>query len=63
MAFMNNSDDDFRICDVCGKKMYEGYLIDGEEHYCSDECLHKVYTADEYNEMYDEDIGFWTNWY
>lgn len=54
-----------RICDVCGKRMAEGYCIDaGAEHYCSDECLHQVYTEEEYNEMYGDGEGdtYWTEW-
>lgn len=51
-----------RFCDVCQTQIFEGYYINGEEHYCSDECLHKVYTEEEYNEMYENDYGYWTDW-
>jgi len=54
-----------RICSECRKKMNEGYCIDsGLEYYCSDECLHKHYTEEEYLEMYDEGNGdsYWTEW-
>ena len=52
-----------RICSECKKKMIEGYCIyDGLEYYCSDECLHKHYTEEEYLEMYDEDNSYWTEW-
>ena len=54
-----------RTCSHCGDGMYEGYCIDnGEEYYCSDECLHKHYTEEEYLEMYDEGNGdsYWTEW-
>ena len=49
----------------CGKDMDEGYYIDnGLEYYCSDECLHKHYTEEEYEEMYDDSNGYsyWTEW-
>ena len=63
-------DDEKRLCDECGKPMMEGYVIDsGSEHYCSDECLHKHYTAEEYQEKYDEGTDgidcedtYWTEW-
>lgn len=54
-----------RICNNCGKEMNEGYCIDnGLEYYCSDECLHKHYTEEEYEEMYDDGNGdsYWTEW-
>ena len=54
-----------RKCSECGKAMSEGYCIDyGLEYYCSDECLHKHYTDEEYKEMYDDGNGdsYWTEW-
>ncbi|MBQ3944106.1 MAG: hypothetical protein II670_00645 [Alphaproteobacteria bacterium] len=57
--------DCFRICDECGKPMIEGYVVDGCDTYCSDECLHKHITDEEYNELYDNGNGntYWTTWY
>jgi hypothetical protein len=61
-------------CDECGKGMNEGYAIEGaNEQYCSDECLHKNITPDEFSEFYignkdddDDEIGdvqiYWTDW-
>lgn len=54
-----------RKCSECGKTMSEGYCIDnGLEYYCSDDCLHKHYTDEEYKEMYDDGNGdsYWTEW-
>lgn len=54
-----------RTCSECGKDMTEGYCIEnGLEYYCSDECLHKHYTDDEYNELYDNGYGdsYYTEW-
>lgn len=54
-----------RECSECGKEMNEGYCIEnGLEYYCSDECLHKHYTEEEYEEMYDDGNGdsYWTEW-
>lgn len=53
-----------RKCSECGKEMTLGYCIEsGMEYYCSDECLHKHYTEEEWQDMY-EDGGdsYWTNW-
>lgn len=54
-----------RKCDECEKGMNEGYCIDGGgEYYCSDECLYKHYTAEEWAEMYDdgESDSYYTEW-
>lgn len=54
-----------RICSECKRKMSEGYVIyNGFEYYCSDECLHKHYTEEEYLELYDNGIGesYYTEW-
>ena len=55
-------DDNSRRCDVCGKRMTFGYVIDDCEYYCSDDCLHKKYTPQEYEEMYKNDVAYWTEW-
>lgn len=52
-----------RICSVCGKEITEGYMREGGgEYYCSPECLHKVYTDEEYEAEYEAGEMFWTNW-
>jgi late competence protein required for DNA uptake (superfamily II DNA/RNA helicase) len=57
-----------RKCDKCGQGMNEGFCIyEGQEYYCSDECLHSVYSEQEWLEMYNaEDNGgsssYWTQW-
>lgn len=57
--------DCFRICEECGKPMIEGYVVDGCDTYCSDECLHKHITDEEFNSLYDDGNGdtYWTTWY
>ena len=61
---MITEDENIRICSVCGKEMSEGYFNeDSEEYYCSDECLHKVMTEEEYRQCYEEGFMFWTQWY
>ena len=54
-----------RKCDECGKGMNEGYVIDaGAAYYCSDECLHKHFTEEEWTELYDDgnSESYWTEW-
>ena len=54
-----------RVCSECGKPMMEGFCIeDGAEYYCSEECLHKNLTEEEYENLYDEGRGnsYWTSW-
>ncbi|PHG64077.1 hypothetical protein [Bacillus toyonensis] len=52
-----------RVCNVCRQGMVEGYCIDdGLAYYCSEECLHKEYTPEEYEEMYEDDYAYWTQW-
>lgn len=55
----------YRTCNECGKEMTEGYCIEnGTEYYCSDECLHKNITEEEYLKLYDNGNGdsYWTEW-
>lgn len=54
-----------RKCDECEKGMNEGYVINnGEEHYCSDECMHKHYTKKEWKKMHLNGDGdsYWTDY-
>lgn len=52
-----------RICSECGEIMQEGYITENYEYYCSDECLHKNYTKEEWKEIYTEDgDNYWTSW-
>ena len=59
------NEEHYRECDECGRLMIEGYCIDdGAEHYCSEECLCKNMTMEEFDAMYDEGRGtsYWTSW-
>ena len=53
-----------RKCDECGAGMNEGYLIDSVIYYCSDACLHKHFTPEEWEEAYADGEGdsYWTTW-
>ena len=61
-----------RQCSHCGEGMNEGYVIgDGEEYYCSEECLQENYTPEEIQEMFaqEDEVGnpidnpnYWTQW-
>ena len=54
-----------RKCSECGRGMNEGYVIGGGcEHYCSDLCLYKHVTHEEFLELYDGGDGdaYYTEW-
>jgi hypothetical protein len=57
--------DCFRICEECGKPMIEGYVVNGCDTYCSEECLHKHVSEEEYKALYNDGNGdtYWTTWY
>jgi len=60
-----SDDEDVRKCDQCQKPMKQGYCISGgENHYCSKECLHKVMTDKEFEELYADGNGdsYWTEY-
>jgi hypothetical protein len=44
--------------------MNEGYVIESCEWYCSDECLHKHVSPEEFLELYADGEGdsYWTEW-
>ena len=54
-----------RRCSECGKLMREGYCIDaGADYYCSDDCLHKHFSDEEWSEEYNtNDQSYYTSWY
>lgn len=56
---------DFRICSKCGSLMHQGFCYDmGKSYYCSEECLHKDFTLDEWiYECEIEDQSYWTDWF
>lgn len=57
--------DQLRVCDECGNLMEEGFCIHGgEEHYCSEEYLHKHYSEQEYQALSaDQDSDtYYTTW-
>lgn len=67
----NNDLNTIRVCERCGKPMYEGYLVEDVRTYCSDECvLAKESWIDDVNDLRgqltfidDEDsIIIWTKW-
>lgn len=57
--------DCFRVCDECGKPMIEGYVVDGCDTYCSEECLHKHISEEDFKVLYNDGNGdtYWTTWY
>lgn len=57
--------DCLRVCEECGSPMIEGYVVNGRDTYCSEECLHKHVSEEEYNALYNNGSGdsYWTTWY
>ena len=57
-------EEDIRHCDTCGKPMSEGYCAgDGENYYCSDECLFvDGYTPEQRDLDYEAGYIYWTEW-
>lgn len=52
-----------RKCTCCGEVITSGYVIhDGEEYFCSDDCLHSTYSEEEYDELCQVNEGYWTEW-
>jgi hypothetical protein len=54
-----------RQCDECGLGMNSGHVISGgDQYYCSETCLHKHYTEEQYLEMHGngEDDTYYTEW-
>jgi hypothetical protein len=53
-------------CDECGAGMWDGYMVHGGMfYYCSDKCLHKHMTQEEWMELYadGQSNSCWTEWY
>ena len=53
-----------RTCKICGKEIKNGepgYYAAGD-YYCSDECLSKDFTKEEWEQVYDDDSDefYWT---
>jgi len=56
---------DVRECSECHKAMDKGYCVNGgDKYYCSDECLYKHYTDEEWEEMCEggDSESYWTEW-
>ena len=52
-----------RFCSECGKRINEGYCIEnGFAYYCSDTCLYKNMTEEEYLDLYNNGDSYYTEW-
>ena len=52
-----------KCCDNCGKTMEEGFSIAFDlECYCSEDCLHTLYSEIMYQEMSNDGISYYTKW-
>ncbi len=46
-----------------GKWIVGMSLMTVKSIYCSDECLWSMYSEEEYDELCQEDLAYWTEWY
>ena len=55
---------DLRLCDMCyGTIMWQGYLREGNaETYC-EKCVDEFFTKKEREQLYDDDMMFWTEFH
>ena len=63
---MKDQEEDERYCSECGVEMDEGFVFESDTTlYCSEKCLTKVITWDEYLAIHDNGNGdaYWTDWY
>jgi len=52
---------EIRKCSCCGKEITSAYVLDdGTYYFCSEKCLNSQITMEEYEEMYDEGLAYWT---
>lgn len=53
-----------RQCEECGEGTLQGYIYDGSEVYCSDECLSTKVSPETWKILYekDPDCFYWTVW-
>ena len=51
-----------RNCNLCDIELQgEGYVIDdGTEYYCSERCLFERIGEEEYLQLYEEGLAYWT---
>lgn len=64
-TWVENNCEVMRECDECKKDMEEGYVIGGgQAYYCTDKCLHKHYSKEEWTKMHKEgdEYNYWTQW-
>ena len=49
---------ELRICSECNKIMHKGYVIEGGySYYCTELCLNKNITREEYEELFNDNEG------
>jgi hypothetical protein len=52
-----------RRCSECHKIITQGYVLhDGEKYYCSNYCLYQNFTPNEWQEIYESEQGYYTEW-
>jgi len=57
---------DLRLCSECATPMQEGFYFESDgTQYCSEKCLTKVISWEDYLEIHNDGQGdaYWTDWY
>ena len=55
---------DLRLCEMCYKTiMWEGYLHEGNSEVYCEKCAHIYFTDEEREQLYDDDMMFWTEFH
>ena len=51
-----------RKCNNCDAEMHQGYVFDGSDYYCTDECLSTVASPKQWQKLHNEeaDYFYWT---
>lgn len=53
----------YQTCDNCNKFMQQGFVFEGDNTCYCEECLPKVISEEEYNQLYEEGLAYWTEWF
>jgi hypothetical protein len=53
-----------RKCTKCDDEMHQGYVFDGSDYYCTDECLSTVASPQDWEKLHknDPEYFYWTAW-
>ncbi len=53
---------EMRTCEVCGEPMIEGFCVDDDRYFDTEECLNRAVSKETYLKLYNKNRAYWTNW-